>query len=142
METALVGSWENGQMIDAIPADIKEVCMDKSGAIMRLTFTKAKHEAPTFKYWPSSNTEIKVPNHQQDQYEEKYVTSGSSSMSDNAGDGLFLRKDVKANTTISFYNGIRIKPGEVSPYESTGYQIWVDWINIRSVSINLIPFNY
>ena len=48
-------------------------------------------------------------------------------MGDNAGDGLFLKKDVKANTTISFYNGIRIKPGEQSPLENSGYQIFVDW---------------
>jgi hypothetical protein len=138
METALSGSWKDGQMIEAIPADIKEVVMDESGAILRLRFTKAKHGAPTFKYWPSSRSQINVPTHQQDPYEEKCIIAGSSSMSDNAGDGLFLRKDVKANTTVAFYNGIRVKPGEVAPYQSHGgYQIWVDW-KLRDVTMNNI----
>ena len=54
-------------------------------------------------------------------------------MSEHAGDGLFVKRDIPANTTICFYNGIRVKPGEKAPYQNTGYQIFVDW-NKRSVS--------
>ena len=69
----------------------------------------------------------------EDPYESKFVMPGKSSMGDNAGDGLFLKKDVIANTTISFYNGIRVKPGEISPFENSGYQIYVDWNKAGSV---------
>jgi hypothetical protein len=29
-----------------------------------------------------------------------------------AGDGLFARVDIPANTACAFYNGIRVKPGK------------------------------
>ena len=48
-------------------------------------------------------------------------------MGECAGDGLFLHKDVSAGTVVSFYNGIRIMPGEIPPFRSDGYQIFLDW---------------
>jgi hypothetical protein len=61
-------------------------------------------------------------------------------MSDHSGDGLFLKRDVPANTTLSFYNGIRVKPGEKEPFEDTGYQIYID-TNKGSVSIIIYFLN-
>ena len=55
-------------------------------------------------------------------------------MSDHSGDGLFVKRDVPANSTICFYNGVRVKPGEQDPFENTGYQIYID-MNYGSVSI-------
>ena len=86
-----------------------------------------------YSYWPSSLYEVHVPPQQEDPYESKYVFAKKSQMSDYAGDGLFIKRDVPANTTIAFYNGIRVKPGDSAPYENTGYQIFVDW-NKKSVS--------
>ena len=54
-------------------------------------------------------------------------------MSDHSGDGLFLKRDIPANSTLCFYNGIRVKPGEKDPFEDTGYQIYID-TNKGSVS--------
>ncbi len=82
--------------------------------------------APIFKYWPSTRTEVLVPPLFQDPFENKFVWSGPSKMSEGSGDGLFLKIDVKANTTVSFYNGIRVRPEDEAPYHSTGYQIFVD----------------
>ena len=85
---------------------------------------------------------IGVPPLLEDPYESKFVIAGKSRIGDNAGDGLFLKKDVKANTTISFYNGIRVKPGEHSPFENSGYQIYVDWnkAGVRFFSVYLFVY--
>ena len=64
--------------------------------------------------------------------EQKNVYVGKSNMP-NSGDGLYVKRDIPANTTICFYNGIRVKPGEQSPWINTGYQIFVDW-NKKTVS--------
>ena len=86
-----------------------------------------------YSFWPSNLHEVRCPPLQEDPYESKYVYAEKSAMSDYAGDGLFLKRDVSANTTIAFYNGIRVRPGDKAPYENTGYQIFVDW-NKKSVS--------
>ena len=98
--------------------------------------TRAKQKSQfsyRYSYWPSNLHEVTVPPYQEDPYESKYVYAEKSQMSEHAGDGLFLKRDVSANTTIAFYNGIRVKPGDTAPYQNTGYQIFVDW-NKKSVS--------
>ena len=72
-----------------------------------------------------------VPPYLEDPYESQLVF-GCMSDCYGAGDGLFLKKNVKANTTVAFYNGIRVRPGEKAAFANTGYQIFVDW-NKRSV---------
>ncbi len=72
-----------------------------------------------------------MPPLQEDPYEDKYVRAGRSEMSEDAGDGLFLKKAAKANTTVAFYNGIRVRPGEEAPHQSTGFQIFIDDWNCR-----------
>ena len=64
----------------------------------------------------------------------QHVYLDQSKMSDHSGDGLFLKRDIPANSTLCFYNGIRVKPGEKDPFEDTGYQIYID-TNKGSVSI-------
>ena len=82
---------------------------------------------PQFRYWPSTCQKVKCPWLQEDPYERKIVSAGPSEMGECAGDGLFLLQDVSAGTVVSFYNGIRIMPGEIPPFRSTGYQIFLDW---------------
>lgn len=126
LKTALYGKFKNGRMTETVPVNVKEVFLEKTGTILRIKFSKPDFCAPTYKFWPSSLNVVAVPPLLEDPYEQKYVYAGKSSMSDHAGDGLFLKRDVPANTTIAFYNGIRVRPGEPAPYVSTGYQIFVD----------------
>ena len=44
-----------------------------------------------------------------------------------SGDGAFAVRDIPPDTTIAFYNGIRMKQDERTPYEDTGYAIWVEF---------------
>ena len=138
METALLGAFHNGQMVEAYPVTIKEVFLDYTQSILRLRFSKPKYRAPHYNFWPSGLNFVSVPPLQEDPYESKFVTAGCSNMSDDAGDGLFMKIDVKANTTIAFYNGIRCKPGQEAPFHNTGYQIFVDWNKktVNAVSLN------
>ena len=43
------------------------------------------------------------------------------------GDGAYAKKDIPAGTLVAYYNGIRLKAGENSPYYDTGYAIFVEW---------------
>ena len=40
---------------------------------------------------------------------------------------MYAKKDIAAGTVVAYYNGIRMKAGEDSPYDDTGYAIFVDW---------------
>ena len=113
--------------------EITRVHLDQSATILRLTFSKPANQEKVYKFWPSTNKRVLVPPLLKDPYESKYVFADKSGMSDYAGDGLFLKRDVPANKTISFYNGIRVRPTEEAPFHNTGYQIFVDW-NKKSVS--------
>ena len=139
MTTALYGKFQDGKMIETVPVDISRSYLDKSGTMLRVRFGKADFSAPTYRYWPSSRDFVAVPPLQDDPLEQKYVYVDKSKMSDHAGDGLYIKRDVPPNTTICFYNGVRVKPGEHSPWYNTGYQIWVDW-NKKSVSTNIQIF--
>lgn len=144
MSTALFGDFSQNKMVEAVPVTIKEVYVEKCNAILRLRFTKKPQNPITYQRWFSTQTSVGVPPLLEDPYESKFVIAGKSRMGDNAGDGLFLKKDVKANTTISFYNGIRVKPGEHSPFENSGYQIYVDWNKAGEVTSDFmdIPPEY
>ena len=129
-------------MVDAKPVTIREVYFEKCKAILKLKFSRKDKSSPKYQYWASSLENVGVPPLLEDPFESKFVFAGTSNIGDNAGDGLFLKKDVKANTTISFYNGIRVKPGETAPFANYGYQIFVDWNRKSTVSFlnTLISF--
>ena len=139
MSTALYGKFQDGNMVETVPVDISRSYLDKSGTMLRIRFGKADSSAPIYQYWPSSREFVAVPPLQDDPLEHKYVYVDKSKMSDHAGDGLYVKRDVPANTTICFYNGVRVKPGQHSPWYNTGYQIYVDW-NKKSVSTNIKIF--
>ena len=42
------------------------------------------------------------------------------------GEGAYAKKDILAGTVVAYYNGIRLKAGELSPYYDSGYAIIVD----------------
>ena len=43
------------------------------------------------------------------------------------GEGAFAIRDIQPGTLVAFYNGIRMRQDEKSPYEDTGYAIWVEF---------------
>ena len=106
------------------------------GGILHLKFHPISGNV--FKFWQSTSQTVRCPWLQEDPYERKTVYSGVSAMGECAGDGLFLHKDVSAGTVVSFYNGIRIKPGEIPPFYSDCYQIILDWRPTSIYEVNMI----
>ena len=58
---------------------------------------------------------------------------------DRAGDGLFAKRDLPANTVISYYNGFHIEADETYQSSNHNYQIYVDWSNTESSPYIDIP---
>jgi len=123
LNTVLLGSIQDDQIIKAYESSITGFAM--KGGILYLNFHHIS--GPEFRFWPSTLQKVRCPWLQEDPYERKTVYSGLSAMGEGAGDGLFLHKDVSAGTMVSFYNGIRIMPGEIPPFRSDSYQIFLDW---------------
>ena len=63
---------------------------------------------------------------QRDPYETKILRVGASRV-EGGGEGAYARKNLPAGTVVAYYNGIRMKAGEKSPYDDSGYAIFVEW---------------
>ena len=123
LNTILLGHMQDENMVKAHESSIVGLTM-KSGML----YLKFRYiSGPEYKFCPSTLNKVRCNWLQDDPYERKIVYSGPSRMGDHAGDGLFLRKDVPAGTVIAFYNGIRVQPGEIPPFRSNAYQIFLDW---------------
>ena len=74
--------------------------------------------------WESTREDIACPAHRQDVYERSLVVVGQSGVA-GGGEGLFAREEIPANTVCSYYNGVRMGPGEESVEEDSGYAIFL-----------------
>ena len=45
-----------------------------------------------------------------------------------SGEGAFALREIPANTLVAFYNGIRMTESEKTPYEDSGYAIYVEFV--------------
>ena len=43
------------------------------------------------------------------------------------GDGAFAVRNLPSGTLVAFYNGVRFTKDEKSPYDDSGYAIWVEF---------------
>ena len=85
-----------------------------------------EEEGEVYGRWESTREDITCPAHRQDVYERSLVAVGQSGVA-GGGEGLFAREEIPANTVCSYYNGVRMKPGEQSAEEDSGYSIFLDW---------------
>ena len=82
-----------------------------------------------YDYRPSNSVTVACNWRLRDPYERVTVICRPSKLPNGAGDGLFALKDIPPKTLISYYNGIRVLPGESYSATSWNYQIYVDWEN-------------
>ena len=138
LTTVLLGKFEEDKLTEGHESLIIGHTL-KSG-ILNLQFHQIS--GPVFRFCPSTVDTIRCPWLQEDPYERKIVCAGPSAMGDGVGDGLFIRKDVPAGTIVSFYNGIRVPPGENPTFQSRSYQIYLDWrpTNIKVNSLVFVSF--
>lgn len=121
--TALFGTFHNGEMIKARPARISRIVI-KDG-VMCPTFDVVSSDRE-YSYLPSTRDEIRLPHHWRDPYEEQVMEVRQSGIS-GGGEGAFATRDIRAGTLVAYYNGIRMSQDEKTPYEDTGYAIWVEF---------------
>ena len=136
LSSCIVGSFQNekllsgraSQVVDATLASTNSpiVCLEVRDpfALSAPTRTLTKF----YSFSPSDRSHIPCDWHLADCYESVTVVCRSSQIS-GAGDGLFALKDIPKNTIVSYYNGIRVLPGESYSASSYSYQIYVDWTN-------------
>lgn len=105
METALYGKFEKGVMIDAKEVRVEDVTFFEDGTAPRLSFAEAT--GPSFHFEESNTTHMGAEPLLRDPYEVKTVDVLTSNIP-KAGQGVFLLRDVPANTIVSFFNGIRL----------------------------------
>ena len=79
-----------------------------------------------YRHWPSTNTQIFWPRHLRDPYEATVLEVRQSNIQ-GSGEGAFALRDIPPDTIVAFYNGIKMKENEKTPYEDSGYAIFVEF---------------
>ena len=79
-----------------------------------------------YSFLPSTKDEIRFPLGWRDPYEVRVMEVRQSHI-EGGGEGAFAIRELRPGTLVAFYNGIRLKQDEKTPYEDTGYAIWVEF---------------
>ena len=102
---------------------------DESSDALASYSSKSFNDTRLYSYCPSDSVNVPCDWTLRDPYERVTVSCRPSELPTGAGDGLFALRDIPAKTVISYYNGIRLLPGECYTTTSCNYQIYVDWSN-------------
>ena len=121
MITCLVGEFKCGTLVRAKPAKISSVRLQLG--ILCPQFENISEEE--FCHWPSSDQAINCPLLLRDPYEEQLIEVRESNIAD-GGEGAFAKKNIPCGVVLAYYNGIRMTHLQQSPYEDSGYAIWLE----------------
>jgi len=126
LKTALLGTFIKGQMKVAQTAFVKSVTHRKhADGLMHLTFTEPR--GPFFSEDKGTREVICQEPLLPDPYEQRSVLIKMSKIK-GSGEGMYARRDFKAGTHLSFYNGIRMSTDELDDdskedWEGNAYKI-------------------
>ncbi|EGC33243.1 hypothetical protein DICPUDRAFT_154738 [Dictyostelium purpureum] len=123
------GQWENGLIVKGkyrLQFNENDNENDKPLAEYYKELPKKVKEFP-IRYDISTDTTISSDPLMMDIYENYYSYVKESSIP-NSGEGLFARVDIPVNTTLSFYNGVRI------PHKTVNERSWD--LNSNTISLN------
>eukprot|EP00039_Didymoeca_costata_P011082 m.152416 g.152416 ORF g.152416 m.152416 type:complete len:380 (+) comp15055_c0_seq1:166-1305(+) len=126
-ECALVGEWENGEMVAAkFRYKGKTVSVSLATIYIRLLLstTQGAEGSVIFRLDESTDSVISSDPLLQDPYEKRNVKVGKSKMA-RAGEGLFARKKLRGRMLVSYYNGVRLPEELVNDrtWEENGYTV-------------------
>ena len=108
--TSLIGSFHLGRMINAKEAELSSADFSSSD-LPRVEFRETENEA-VFKKEESTRTWMTSRPLLADPYESKLVEVRQSSIP-KAGQGVFLKRSVAAETVVSYFNGVRLKEADI-----------------------------
>ena len=110
LNTALLGQWRSGRMMTAHEAAVRGIYEDQDDLRLVVERTKGM-DANVFTLDISTSTKISSQPRLEDPYEQRMVYVAES-MIPGAGEGVFLRRDVKPGDLVSIYNGVRMTEQE------------------------------
>jgi len=131
LSTCILGTFEGERLVCGSASQVAQVSVASVGdPVVRLGFSDPTPSPTlrTYSHAPSDRQRIACDWHLADCYETVTVLCRPSDIH-GAGDGLFAARDIAKNTVISYYNGVRVLPGESYTTTSYSYQIYVDWVN-------------
>jgi len=105
--TALVGSFQGCDLKSAKPCEVMSCAKSCDSIIIPIL---SKPRDIVFSFDPASPATFSRCPLLPDPYEEIFVEVRPSMIA-NAGEGLFAKIDIDVGTVISFYNGVRVRPG-------------------------------
>ena len=101
MQTVLIGKFEKGKVISARPSKIiHERC---NNGIKEIQVETPKHSAPVFRYSRPNRLRIGDQPRVMDPFRKKNVFVKTT---EEKGDGLYARKDIKKYDLIAYYSGL------------------------------------
>lgn len=105
--TALLGSFQGCDLKSGKPCEVVS-CAKSCDSVLIPILSKPKDVVYSFD--PASPAVFCRAPQVPDPYEEIFVEVKPSNIA-NAGEGLFAKIDIDVGTVISFYNGVRVRPG-------------------------------
>lgn len=126
-ETALIGLWKSGRMVSTVEAKLVGLYLENDHLQLEVGKVKMK-EKVKYRLDVSTSTVISATPLIEDPFEEKIVYVAESII-ENAGEGLFLKKNVASGDLVAIYNGVRMSDHEArlrkedrrSPYRIFGW---------------------
>ena len=107
METVLLGRFEDKLMKDAKESKVLSIECDQKGLVSVNKYATTGQASPHFYYEPASNVSYGGTTSEPgvlDPYERKWLELRGAD-EENMGEGVFVKKDVKAGVFISSYTG-------------------------------------
>ncbi len=146
--TAMVGRFREEVMLQALAgrvaaADLNEahilcLAMTSSSSSSSSSSSQGDEMLPTYSFSPSNAAGIHCDWSLPDCYEAVTVECRRSSVHE-AGEGLFALRELPEGRVVSFYNGVRVRPGEAYSPDNLDYQIYVDWSNTDNSPFMDVP---
>ena len=127
MQTVLIGKFEKGKMMSARPSKIiHERC---NNGIKEIQVESPKHSAPVFRYSRPNRLRIGDQPRVIDPFSKKNVFVKTT---EEKGDGLYARKDIKKYDLIAYYSGLLWNETEQALYTRDLYhnQTLDEWWDI------------
>merc|ERR1711892_78795 len=138
-ETCLVGRWDKGEMVEAREDEIKKIWCSEDGFPM-LSLKGGSTNKNIFHFDPSTKTYLSGSPLVSDPMETKFVEIRKSQLPE-AGEGLFLIKDVEENDIIAFFNGVRVSiedTNKMAVHRESAHKVWNDW-NDEDEMLDITP---
>ena len=121
-QTALLGTFENGVLIEARQSEVVGVTEDVTGVLVP---ELSKPWGEVHVRQSSIDTKFGLHPTLRDPYESRLVEIQGSEI-EGAAEGLFALQDIEVNTVVAFYNGCKANLEDYDPetWETNNYKIF------------------